>query len=291
MSDDVIRRATRVDEFGRELCNWGGFSLWFSEDWLRHRKAGAQQNRAPRARSARPLLSTHALERRILRQSPGECAGLEPQRNWPATIVTLLGIDSSDRDICCLDDGGSGNFRAAVFRGGMLVGAFFAGRQPVEVSRVGIASQLGRVPTNRNHILAGRPADAGEDGGPGICVCMGIGRTKIWHAARLGMPLETLCQTTGAGTSCGSCRPRSPRSSKAPDRHHRREMIRPEKFRGGESNSLPATFCAPTLAYIVPIWARSSAFTGSMASRTAWFFRSALPIAAPAAFEASISDR
>ncbi len=153
------------------------------------------------------LVSAYWARRPLTQGTAFECAGVEPQQNWPSIIATLLGVDPCDCDVSILDDGGSGSFRAAIFRDGVLAAAYFAARRPVEVSREWIAAQLGDITINRNQILAGRPATAGEDGGPVICVCMGVSRTNIWQAASIGMSLETLCQTTGAGTNCGSCRP------------------------------------------------------------------------------------
>jgi len=136
-----------------------------------------------------------------------ECAGLDPRQNWPRDIAAILGIDPANCDLTMLEDAASGGFRAVAFRDGLLIAAFFASSRPVEVSRSWIIGQLGSSPANRQQTLAGRPASVGDDQGSIICVCMGVGRTKIEQAASAGMHLEALCRITGAGTNCGSCKP------------------------------------------------------------------------------------
>jgi assimilatory nitrate reductase catalytic subunit len=136
-----------------------------------------------------------------------ECAGIDARMNWALQVDALLGADLQRDDLPVFEDRASGMFSAALFREGVFLGAYFAGPAPVEVSRSWIIGQIGTVPASRQQILAGRPVSAGEDQGPLICICMAVGRSKIQQAAAGGMAFEKLCQTTGAGTNCGSCRP------------------------------------------------------------------------------------
>ena len=47
-----------------------------------------------------------------------------------------------------------------------------------------------------------------RDPGPLVCSCMSVGQNTILAAAsELGADLERVCQATGAGVTCGSCRP------------------------------------------------------------------------------------
>jgi assimilatory nitrate reductase catalytic subunit len=58
-------------------------------------------------------------------------------------------------------------------------------------------------------LLAGRPAIAGPDRGPIVCVCFDVGENTLCSAIA-GQKLdsvEAVGAATNAGTNCGSCRP------------------------------------------------------------------------------------
>ncbi len=57
-------------------------------------------------------------------------------------------------------------------------------------------------------VLAGKPAADQPDPGATVCACLNVGRNTILRAIDGGAcSLAKLAQATGAGSSCGSCRP------------------------------------------------------------------------------------
>ena len=133
-----------------------------------------------------------------------ECADKTLPQNWlrfiaenfqdTETSSSVYGSNPSQYRCIGLDDG-------------RLTFAFFASDKPVAASRDWLQQQLGK-PVNPLEILAGRPALAGEDKGPILCACMNVGRNDIsrFISKNTGAALQTVCDATGAGTGCGSCR-------------------------------------------------------------------------------------
>jgi assimilatory nitrate reductase catalytic subunit len=103
-------------------------------------------------------------------------------------------------------DGGFARF--ALTRDGRLAGAFFMSREPVSAARNWLIGQLG-AKTEPLQILLGRPASAAEDKGAIVCACMNVGHNEIrcYSARNPTHSLNAICEGTGAGTGCGSCRP------------------------------------------------------------------------------------
>jgi assimilatory nitrate reductase catalytic subunit len=58
-------------------------------------------------------------------------------------------------------------------------------------------------------LLSGRPGDTGEDAGPSVCACFGVGRNTLENAIReQGLAsVEDIGKALQAGTNCGSCIP------------------------------------------------------------------------------------
>jgi assimilatory nitrate reductase catalytic subunit len=139
-----------------------------------------------------------------------ELAGTVPAADWTAFAAQLLQV-KADGDLLAYHDNQQGQFRCAAFDSDRLVGAFFASREPVAVSRSFIISQLGAVfanPASRLQLLAGRAGQGQADAGPTVCACFSVGRNQILAAVHGGCgSVETLGQKTSAGTNCGSCRP------------------------------------------------------------------------------------
>jgi assimilatory nitrate reductase catalytic subunit len=98
-------------------------------------------------------------------------------------------------------------FRCLAMRDGKLVFAFFASNNPVAIARDWLQQKLGET-ANPLEILAGRPLQAGEDRGPILCACMNVGRNQIsrYVEKNKNSSLQVVCEATGAGTGCGSCR-------------------------------------------------------------------------------------
>ena len=57
-------------------------------------------------------------------------------------------------------------------------------------------------------LLTGQPLEAGEDIGPIVCSCFGIGQHQIFAEINKGARnVEAIGQCLKAGTNCGACKP------------------------------------------------------------------------------------
>ena len=136
-----------------------------------------------------------------------ECAGLQQPTDWLAILHDL--VDVNDPDVAAsFVTTSSGTFRCVVARGGRLQFAFFASATSVQASRHWLQHLLG-TEVVATDVLAGRPVSAAADVGPIVCACNGVGRRQIVTAiaASPGASLHMICESTRAGTGCGSCRP------------------------------------------------------------------------------------
>ncbi|MEM9798349.1 MAG: molybdopterin-dependent oxidoreductase [Pseudomonadota bacterium] len=94
---------------------------------------------------------------------------------------------------------------AFVAEDGTLAAALFVGRSPVSVARDHVAGLIGKPASD---VLASRPGSGVPDPGPIVCACMGVGaNTLLATANEQGADLDRVCSATGAGVTCGSCRP------------------------------------------------------------------------------------
>ncbi|MFY0595150.1 MAG: molybdopterin-dependent oxidoreductase [Cognatishimia sp.] len=130
-----------------------------------------------------------------------ELAGSEPQ-DWSAYAKALFGFEA---DPMIMTDPKRGQTRIAFYEGDTLMAALFVGPEPVAVARDYLVTQLGKPALG---VLAARPGQNVKDPGPTVCSCMNIGRNQILDAvpANGQASVEFICQSTGAGTNCGSCR-------------------------------------------------------------------------------------
>ncbi|MEL6644231.1 MAG: molybdopterin-dependent oxidoreductase [Pseudomonadota bacterium] len=96
--------------------------------------------------------------------------------------------------------------RLAFFESDRLEAAIFVSPEPVAVAREFVAAALG---TPAASLLAARPGAEVKDPGPTVCSCMSVGRNTLIDAitGQAAPSVDGICQATGAGTSCGSCRP------------------------------------------------------------------------------------
>jgi assimilatory nitrate reductase catalytic subunit len=136
-----------------------------------------------------------------------ECAGFDTVSNWQMRLGSFLDFEDHALNVASVTTS-SGDFRCAATKDGVLIFAFFASQLPVEASRHWLQQLLGRS-TSAIAVLAGRPAVGQSDVGPIVCSCNRIGTSQI-RSACAKMPdasLQTICDMTRAGTSCGSCRP------------------------------------------------------------------------------------
>jgi assimilatory nitrate reductase catalytic subunit len=175
----------RVERFD---ASWYGFGV----SLLRPRLATAYWSIAPLGRGYR-----------------FECAETADCSDWNRFVQLALGIGDEAPGLITFCDEAAGSFRCAAFRDDRLVGAFYASRGPVEVSRSWLSGELGRTGASRLEVLSGRPAHPTVDQGAIICACMNVGIRRIGAVARShsACTIETIGRLTSAGTGCGACRP------------------------------------------------------------------------------------
>jgi assimilatory nitrate reductase catalytic subunit len=133
-----------------------------------------------------------------------ECADKVLPDDWFAHVKTHFPNIVVSSSVLGSD---SNQFRCLAVTDETLNFAFFVSQKPVVAARDWLKQQLGKQ-VNPLEILAGRPLAAGEDKGPILCACMGIGRNQIMNFAAKNpkASLQKVCEATSAGTGCGSCR-------------------------------------------------------------------------------------
>ncbi|MEM7718585.1 MAG: molybdopterin-dependent oxidoreductase [Pseudomonadota bacterium] len=132
-----------------------------------------------------------------------ELAGETVCKDWSGFSGRLFNISAQPQ---VLTDTRSGVSRLAYLdECGKLVAALFIAPTPVTVARDHVADLLGQPGA---HVLAARPGSDVADPGPTVCSCMNVGQNTILSAASdHGNDLQRVCDVTGAGVTCGSCRP------------------------------------------------------------------------------------
>jgi assimilatory nitrate reductase catalytic subunit len=144
--------------------------------------------------ATRPVAQGHAFE----------CAHHVSPEDWGKFISDLFPkVEISS----FVQGSNAAQFRCMGMNEGRLTFAFFSSDKPVAAARDWLQTQLDKH-INPLEILAGRPLQAGEDKGPILCACMNVGRNQISHfiGKNRGTELKAVCDATGAGTGCGSCR-------------------------------------------------------------------------------------
>jgi assimilatory nitrate reductase catalytic subunit len=110
-----------------------------------------------------------------------------------------------------LEDPATGAVRRALLREGRLEQVLFlgvSGRLPPRHWLAGLFAVPEVSAADRVTLLAGRPAAPVADAGPIVCACLKVGARRIQAAVAAGADtIEAVGAATGAGTSCGSCRP------------------------------------------------------------------------------------
>ncbi|HAD86355.1 MAG TPA: nitrate reductase [Rhodospirillaceae bacterium] len=143
-----------------------------------------------------------------------EMAGAGRPADWMAWALGVLGLsrDAADIQIVSSEDRAGGGYRMAAYRGDVLIGAVFAAAQPVAVDRAWLTGRLGdtvKAAASRAALLAGRRGVDKKDPGAIVCTCMFVGANDIRRAiAEEGCTtVDAVGACTGAGITCGSCRP------------------------------------------------------------------------------------
>ncbi len=133
-----------------------------------------------------------------------ECADLKIPDDWSVFISQFV----DDENLSSMVSTDKTQFRCVSFKNNLLEFAFFASSNPVEVNRHWLQQLLG-AEVNPVQVLAGKPAIGQADIGPIVCACNSVGRNQILNFAKsfAGATLQTVCENTGAGMGCGSCRP------------------------------------------------------------------------------------
>lgn len=91
---------------------------------------------------------------------------------------------------------------------GALAGALYVTRSGHLPERAWIERQFAAPDARTEELLAGRPATPQADNGKLVCVCHDVSEKTLRTAIDDGAgTLPKLCETTRAGTNCGSCRP------------------------------------------------------------------------------------
>jgi assimilatory nitrate reductase catalytic subunit len=114
-------------------------------------------------------------------------------------------------DVLRFEDAGTGAVREAYFLGGRLDRVLFLTTGDVLPPRDWLAEMFAAEdigPADRGALLIGRPPGRAVDASPIVCACRGVRMAKIEAAVGSGCnSIDAVGETTGAGTSCGSCRP------------------------------------------------------------------------------------
>jgi assimilatory nitrate reductase catalytic subunit len=140
-----------------------------------------------------------------------ELAGDERPLSWREWARAQLRVGYEDIEWIAYRDPNAGRFRYAVVRDGRLEGCVFIAPDHKLVSRSwlsGLFADHALSPKARTSLLTGRPHDAGQDIGPIVCSCFGVGQHQISAEFQNGATsVEAVGRRLKAGTNCGACKP------------------------------------------------------------------------------------
>nr|WP_305089068.1 nitrate reductase [Massilia sp. YIM B04103] len=141
-----------------------------------------------------------------------ELAGRNSIGDFGLWAKTLLGVESEDADWLEYADRSEGMYRAVHMVEDRIEQCIFVSSRPDLPARSWLAGLFGKEmldDADRAGLLAGRAIAQGEDAGPTVCSCFGVGRNTICGAIR-EKDLKSVAQVTAcvkAGGNCGSCVP------------------------------------------------------------------------------------
>jgi assimilatory nitrate reductase catalytic subunit len=141
-----------------------------------------------------------------------ELAGRDADAEWPARARVALGADNEHADWLEYEDRSAGVYRAALVVDDRIAACIFVSRRSDLPSRAWLAGLFAKdtlAETDRIGLLVGEPMEAGEDQGPTVCSCWGVGRNRIVDGIRKqGLDsVAALGAKLQCGTNCGSCIP------------------------------------------------------------------------------------
>jgi len=121
-------------------------------------------------------------------------------------------VHDDDADWIEVEDKNGGMYRAVHLVDGRIEACLFVAQRTDLPARAWLASMFGKEQletADRIGLLSGRAREQGEDPGPTVCSCFGVGRKTIEIAIRKHNLCETSAVTacTKAGGNCGSCIP------------------------------------------------------------------------------------
>nr|WP_229426223.1 nitrate reductase [Pseudoduganella violacea] len=141
-----------------------------------------------------------------------ELAGRNSIEDFGLWAKSLLGVNGDDADWLEYADRSEGMYRAVHIVDDRIEQCIFVSSRPDLPARSWLAGLFGKEmldDADRAGLLAGRAIAQGEDAGPAVCSCFGVGRNTICGAIR-EQDLKSVAQVTAcvkAGGNCGSCVP------------------------------------------------------------------------------------
>ncbi|WP_250466735.1 nitrate reductase [Caballeronia sp. GAFFF2] len=136
-------------------------------------------------------------------------AAHDDHRDWARA---LFRIDDPHADWIEYEDKSAGVYRAAHVVNDRIESCVFVSERPDLPARAWLASLFDKErldDEDRASLLLGQPIGKGEDTGPTVCSCFGVGRNTICKAIQ-DKGLKTAAEVTAcvkAGGNCGSCVP------------------------------------------------------------------------------------
>jgi assimilatory nitrate reductase catalytic subunit len=131
--------------------------------------------------------------------------------SWRDWARAQLRAEEPDIEWLAYRDPSIGRYRYASMRDGRLEGCVFIANDHRLVSRSWLTSLFAQDKLSakaRMSLLTGQPLEAGEDIGPIVCSCFGIGQHQIAAEIRKGAGnVEAIGRRLKAGTNCGACKP------------------------------------------------------------------------------------
>lgn len=140
-----------------------------------------------------------------------ELAGRDADADWPTLARAALGA-ADDADWLEYQDRSAGVYRAALIVDDRIKACLFISKRSDLPSRAWLSGLFAKdrlAEPDRIGLLVGEPLEAGEDQGPTVCSCWGVGRNRIIDGIRnQGLDsVAALGATLQCGTNCGSCIP------------------------------------------------------------------------------------
>ena len=159
---------------------------------------------------------TAPVERLVWRRIPEEAcqrhefAGRGDQAERDAICAAVAGLKGCE--VLSLQDAAAGALRQAWLKDGRLERVLFisaGGRLPSRDWLAGLFAEGALHARDRAGLLLGRLPGAATDASPLVCACRGVSAGRIRTALAAGCPatLDAVGERTGAGVTCGSCRP------------------------------------------------------------------------------------